>query len=172
LRLLLTLVIVGVLPLLIRAVRGKRISGILLVCYIIAVLVITLGSRSTDPESHVSLKPFTTYRLVIDSVRDGIRKYGWQELWKRIGCYKGPLNSIALSILLFVPFGYLVPSVFSFPRRWWRVLLTGLGFSLMIEVVQLITHLGWFDASDLFHNTVGAVVGYWVYWRRLRKATA
>ena len=161
----------GGLPFLIRAVRNRRIESILLVCYIIAVLVITLGSRSTDIESHVSWNPFTTYRLVIDSAIDGIQKYGWQELWKRIGWYKEPLNSIALNILLFVPFGYLVPSVFSFLRRWWKVLLTGLGFSLMIEVVQFITHLGWFDTSDLFHNTLGAVIGYGIYRRWLREAT-
>lgn len=170
-RLLLTLVVVGVSPLIIRAVNRKRISGILLVCYFIAVLAITLGSRSTDIESHVLWNPFITYRLVIDSVKYGIQKYGWQELWKRIGWYKEPLNSIALNILLFVPLGYLVPSVFSFLRRWWRVLLTGLGFSLMIEIVQFLTHLGWFDASDLFHNTLGAVIGYGIYRRWLREAT-
>lgn len=168
-RLLLTLVIVGVLPFLIRAVRARRIESVLLVCYFIAALAITLGSRSIDIESHVSWNPFTTYRLVIDSVINGIQKYGWQELWKRIGWYKEPLNSIALNILLFVPLGYLAPSVFSFLRRWWRVVLTGLGFSLMIEVVQLATHLGWFDASDLFHNTLGAVIGYGVYCHWLRE---
>ena len=161
----------SVLPFLIRTVKNRRINCILLACYIIAVLIITLGSRSFDHETHIGWNPFTIYRLVIDSVIDGIKKYGWQELWKRIGWYKGPLNSIALNILLFVPLGYLAPSVFSFLRRWWRVLLVGLGFSLMIEVVQLATHLGWFDASDLFHNTLGAIIGYGVYRRWLREAT-
>lgn len=135
-------------------------------------MAITFGNRSVMPELRISWNPFTTYKIVIKSVVTGVRQYGFQEVWKRTGWFKEPLSSIGLNILLFVPLGYLIPSVFSFFHRWWRVLLAGLGFSLMIEVVQLATHLGWFDASDLFHNTLGAVIGYGGYWHWLRETTA
>ncbi len=44
-----------------------------------------------------------------------------------------------------------------------KVILLGLGSSLAIETTQLITHLGWFDTSDLMHNTLGTVLGYGLY---------
>lgn len=44
-----------------------------------------------------------------------------------------------------------------------KVILLGLGSSLAIETTQLIMHLGWFDTSDLMHNTLGTVLGYGLY---------
>ena len=79
---------------------------------------------------------------------------------------------MTLNVLLFMPLGYLIPLSYSKINRWWKVLLLGFTFSLLIETVQLITRLGWFDTSDLLHNTLGAVMGYWIYCRWLReKAT-
>jgi glycopeptide antibiotics resistance protein len=76
-----------------------------------------------------------------------------------------------LNVLLFMPLGYLIPLSFSKVDRWWQVLLIGFLFSLLIETVQLITRLGWFDASDLLHNTLGALIGYWIYCKWLREKT-
>ena len=171
-RLLLTLVIVGVLPFLVRAVKNRRINCILLICYTIAVLIITLGSRSFENETHVGWNPIAVYQRAIQSVIQGWKTGGWAEAIKHLGWHRWQLmNNAGLNILLFVPFGYLAPSVFSFLRHWWRVLLTGLSFSLIVEGVQLITHLGWFDVSDLLHNTTGALIGYWIYWKWLRGTT-
>ena len=50
------------------------------------------------------------------------------------------------------------------------MLLQGFLFSLLIGTVQLITRLGWFDASDLLHNTFGALIDYWIYCRWLNVA--
>lgn len=68
-RLLLTLVIVGVLPFLVRAVKNRRINCILMICYTIAVLIITLGSRSFENETHVGWNPIAVYQRAIQSVR-------------------------------------------------------------------------------------------------------
>jgi glycopeptide antibiotics resistance protein len=90
---------------------------------------------------------------------------------KHLGWQIGQLTSLGLNVLLFVPFGYLLPSVTARMNRWWKVLLLGFGFSLLIETVQLITKLGWFDASDLLHNSIGALIGYGIYHRWLREKT-
>lgn len=72
------------------------------------------------------------------------------------------LQNIILNIMLFVPFGYLLPSLF--PRlRWWQVILLGLAFSLTIELLQLITRLGYADVDDLINNTLGAAIGFLCY---------
>ena len=70
--------------------------------------------------------------------------------------------NIILNILLFLPFGYLLQTMF--PRlRWWQVILLGLAFSLCIELLQLITKLGYADVDDLINNTLGAAIGWLCY---------
>ena len=54
-------------------------------------------------------------------------------------------------------------------RRWYGLLLVGLLASALIETLQLVLHLGVFDAADLMHNTIGALIGYWVYCLIIRK---
>jgi len=84
------------------------------------------------------------------------------------------IEGILLNILLFVPVGYLVPSLFSGMRKWWRILLFACCFSLLIEMLQLITRRGMADIDDIINNTIGAAIGYTVYvflYRRNRKAS-
>lgn len=38
------------------------------------------------------------------------------------------------------------------------------GFSLIIEMLQLLLRLGIFQLSDIFYNTVGGVLGGICYW--------
>lgn len=165
----LSFIIVVGLPVVLRLFRVKKNTARVFLCaYIITVLIITLGSRRADVVSHVALNPFHVYNTAFGVIAEGVQKYGWSELGKRLWWYRGIFGSVCLNIFLFKPLGYLSP--LSFPRidRWWKVLLLGFSFSLLIETVQLITKLGWFDASDLLHNTVGAIIGYWIYHRWLR----
>lgn len=43
------------------------------------------------------------------------------------------------------------------------MVLIGFFCSLLIETVQLITHLGWFELDDLLNNTIGCVLGVIFY---------
>ncbi|WP_067836200.1 VanZ family protein [Amphibacillus sediminis] len=68
------------------------------------------------------------------------------------------------NIMMFVPFGMLAPVVFRPLRH--PILLIGSGFlfSLMIELTQaLFTLTRYGTVDDLFFNTTGAVLGYFVY---------
>ncbi|MCI1892798.1 MAG: VanZ family protein [Schleiferilactobacillus perolens] len=78
-----------------------------------------------------------------------------------------------LNILMTVPFGFLLQTLF--PLRWWQVLLWGLALSLVIEGGQFIAGLTvqlnrWADVNDLITNTTGAVLGslFRLLWGRLR----
>ena len=180
-RFILTAAVIAAILVILRYTQGLRKKGsitekaekyvklLFLACYIIAVLVITLGTRSFDNETHIGLNPIRTYQFAIHSIIQGWKAGGWAEALKHLGWYKGQFTSVGLNVLLFVPLGYLVPGVTAQIDRWWKVLLFGFAASLAIEATQLITHLGWFDTSDLLHNSFGALIGYGLYKAILRK---
>ena len=74
------------------------------------------------------------------------------------------LMNLLGNILLFVPFGFLVP-------LFWRkeehhpliIILMGCLFSAVVEVIQLQTGLGSCDVDDVILNTLGTVLGYLLF---------
>lgn len=67
------------------------------------------------------------------------------------------------NILMFIPFGMILPSCFDAMRSWVKV--SGIGFviSASIELIQLIFHRGFFEFDDMFNNTLGAIMGYGLF---------
>lgn len=66
------------------------------------------------------------------------------------------------NILMMTPFGFL----FSFVRRKssvWLTLAVSFCISIMIEMIQYITRLGYFDVDDIFNNIWGAAIGYGLF---------
>ncbi|HVF40358.1 MAG TPA: VanZ family protein [Gemmatimonadaceae bacterium] len=74
------------------------------------------------------------------------------------------LEIILGNLLLFVPFGILLPLVSETPMSVKKVLTTALIASGLIEIVQFIgSRIGsprWTDVDDVLLNVAGAVVGY------------
>lgn len=60
------------------------------------------------------------------------------------------------NILLFVPCGALLLIV---TRSMWQSVVIGIGMSLTIEVLQVLTGLGVFHLDDLVANSIGAIIG-------------
>jgi glycopeptide antibiotics resistance protein len=77
---------------------------------------------------------------------------------------RSPLKTLAElfgNVLLFAPFGFLLPLLVSAMRRWWQVLAVGAGVSLAIELYQL----AWpgvrkASTNDLLMNALGALLGF------------
>lgn len=61
---------------------------------------------------------------------------------------------------MFVPSGIVLPIVYKRLNTFWRVLLTGIGMSLCIELIQLPFSARATDIDDLILNTIGVIVGY------------
>ncbi len=81
--------------------------------------------------------------------------------------YYGQLNSFENlfgNILIFVPFGYLLPMTFERCRRFWCALGLTFLFVAGIEVFQLFSAFGAFDVDDILLNCLGSGIGYGVYW--------
>lgn len=77
----------------------------------------------------------------------------------------GSMSRHALeNVLLFVPFGILVPIKSHFFKKWWNLILAAFISSLSIEMAQLLTGRGFFETDDILLNTLGAVLGYIVFW--------
>ncbi len=73
-----------------------------------------------------------------------------------------------LNVIMLMPFGFLLPLIWKQWRSLRKVVLSGFGFSLLIEFFQLFnTRLT--DVDDLIMNTLGAFAGFllWVLYNRL-----
>ena len=73
------------------------------------------------------------------------------------------------NVIMMVPFSAVVAWTFGekLGNGWKKILWCSgkiaLGFSLMIEMLQLLLRLGTFQLSDIFYNTVGGVLGGIMY---------
>lgn len=81
---------------------------------------------------------------------------------KQLGLLATVMN-LAGNILIFVPFGFLIPTISRRLRGFFRVALIGFELSLVVECVQLVTKTGSFDVDDMLLNTIGSMIGYLVY---------
>ncbi|MFH7834775.1 VanZ family protein [Bacillus luti] len=67
-----------------------------------------------------------------------------------------------LNIVLFMPLGFLLPTIWLHFRKMKNTVCAGFLFSLAIELNQLLNNRIT-DIDDLFTNTLGAMVGYVLY---------
>jgi glycopeptide antibiotics resistance protein len=79
-------------------------------------------------------------------------------------CLRNTLGNIAL----FLPLGTLLPLLFRRFREWKQVVLLAVFLSLSIETIQFFSaFIGNFrsvDIDDVILNTLGACVGFAIYW--------
>ena len=66
------------------------------------------------------------------------------------------------NILIFVPFGFFLPLASKFRSMAMTVFLS-FGLSLCVEMIQFITQVGSFDVDDLILNTLGGLIGYYLF---------
>ena len=67
--------------------------------------------------------------------------------------------STILNIIFFMPFGFLLPTLWNKFRKFMPTVFAGFIFSLIIEVGQLFT-IRATDVDDLIMNTLGTILGF------------
>lgn len=72
------------------------------------------------------------------------------------------------NILLFIPLGFMLPCIWKKYEVFWRAALSGITFSLEIELSQLFNINRVTDIDDLLMNTLGALIG-WVIFNLLKE---
>lgn len=72
------------------------------------------------------------------------------------------IDIVFYNIIAFVPFGMMVPLLFSKINTWKRAAASTFLLSLSFELLQIITTFGVFDIDDILLNTLGGMIGYGV----------
>lgn len=85
-----------------------------------------------------------------------------------LGMVREPVDSL-LNVILFLPLGFLLPTLYRKYDRFTSAVWTGFLLSLSIETVQMFGR-GATDVNDLITNTVGACLGYFLYALLFKKA--
>jgi glycopeptide antibiotics resistance protein len=123
--------------------KGMRWSAeLLLLEYLFLILYLTIFVRSVQAEWTYNLSPFWSYQ----AIREG--RYDI-------------LVQVVMNVAAFVPIGLLLGSFKG--MKWWHVLLIGLCFSMLIELLQLVLKRGMTEVDDVVHNVLGCMIGYWVF---------
>lgn len=88
---------------------------------------------------------------------------------RRFWVYRESLGTMAVmlnllgNIAAFVPYGLILPIMNRKNRSFWLMTLWTFEFSLLVEVLQLVSKVGSFDVDDLLLNTLGGILGYLLF---------
>lgn len=126
----------------------KILCIIAFILYTVIVLYITLISRTPAVRRRM-LTPFWEYRELIC----GVDKFYW-------------FGQIIGNIVMLMPLGVFLCLMY---RRLnvIHIGMIGCACSVSIELIQYFTGRGLFEFDDIFHNTLGAVIGYFIMKRLL-----
>lgn len=116
-------------------------------------------------EKGVILEGLSTANFTMGkSIRMYIRYFNKFPFWN------GFANLVG-NILVFIPFGFVLPKAYSGCGKWWRVFYCAVGFVMCIELFQLFSAFGAFDVDDILLNVSGAMIGYFLFsiLRRIEK---
>ena len=117
----------------------KRLLKICFVGYILLVFWVTVFSRKAGSHHEIVLLPFGAWG---DSAEDHMHFAG--------------------NFLMMIPAGILLPAINTKWKSWKKVVLVCLIFSLILELLQLITGRGDFQIDDLWANSLSGLLGYWI----------
>jgi len=118
----------------------KNTAWCLLAAYVFLALCATVMFREEASEMRYSFRLFRCYSVVY---------------------YKMMAENI-LNILFFVPIGFLMGFAKK-EKNLLQILCIGCFISVSIEAIQLATKRGVCNIDDVFHNSLGCVIGYGLY---------
>ena len=125
--------------------KRKDISTALLGVVVALILWITILSRETLIGTPITYRPFHALLSFMEEIQRG-----------RLG-----VNFLG-NIILFIPVGMLLPVAMDW-KKMWKTVVAGVGFSLIIEIIQLITSRGCFDIDDVILNGLSTAIGFGIY---------
>lgn len=123
---------------------GKAILLLALAAYLMVLCYITIIRGSISGWRNINLHLFRA----------------WREAWNTFS-EKHWLN-VLLNIGMFVPLGILLPLLNKRLQKWYLMLPAGFLTTLAIETIQYFACKGLCDVDDLFANSLGAMIGYWL----------
>lgn len=137
---------------LIFVIIGKRtpiqiFARVAMVMYMLIVMASTVFFRQENAYHNYRFELFWSYKW-------GIQEYGLSMI-----------KEIVLNVFLLMPYGFLRP-IAKGKKCLVTTVLKGMLFSMLIEFMQLVFKRGLCELDDIFHNTLGVLIGY-IIWRIL-----
>lgn len=141
--------------------RLRAAARILLFLYTALMLVLMFGRAKFAFSSsyremllaNMNLIPFKTIKEMCEIVFMGTRSY----------LLRLAVVNLVGNIVMFVPFGFLLPLGFKACKRLSRTLLIMFCALLVCEAAQLLSLRGIFDVDDFLFNLAGVCAGYGVF---------
>lgn len=134
-----------------------------------SILYFSLLCRKPHVPVSFHFKPFYTYKVALacwGEIKTVSRDVCNSILWSSQNIFEvtknSPIEECFLNIVCFLPFGFFA-GLLNKKMSWWKILLVGALVSLTIEILQASFHLGSCELDDLFNNTLGALIGWWLY---------
>lgn len=124
--------------------RKLYVARLLLLEYIALIYSSTVIFRKTLSSTKIKSPSIESYEKIVEG--GGIHIH--PEMFMNVMVF------VLLGIMIYVAFKSL---------KWWQVLMAGCGMSISIEVLQYILRRGTSEATDVFHNTLGCLIGIGVY---------
>lgn len=143
--------------------------GIIIGC-VVYVLYFVLACKVKKSQQKFSLGGFLfcIYMAIMLTITFFSRESGGDKsIYLEIGSSWG-INArnnayVVENVLLFIPYGFLLPMAWKKGRGWWKAILLGFLTSLIIESLQLVSGRGVFQTDDIITNTMGAFLGYFIF---------
>ena len=123
--------------------------GYLTVLFYLLFFSVFTGRSEVYEEYHYNFIPFEEIRRYLVISRSG-------------GTFVRLIN-IEGNVLAFLPFGFFLPLLWKRFRHFYRTVLSTAAFSLIVELLQLVTRVGSCDIDDIILNTLGGAIGYLLY---------
>jgi glycopeptide antibiotics resistance protein len=140
--------------------------------YMLVFAFLVFFSRSATESHLVHVAPFADLRSAFESDTGFVEivltifREGFAAGISHVRLLKPEdLIQVYLNIMLFIPIGYLLPYVFPWVRRKVRIRPVVCCFliSFLTENMQLIFRRGLYDIDDLFTNTIGGLIGQFLF---------
>lgn len=93
-------------------------------------------------------------------------KFELRPFWTYVEIAKGDSGlalQVFLNVLLFLPLGLALPLCFDSCRTVRHTIVVSALISAMIELIQGVSSIGLCELDDVFHNVLGALIGYGVF---------
>ncbi|OFI06697.1 VanZ like family protein [Clostridium acetireducens DSM 10703] len=156
------------------------LKGLIMAISLITLLNIILNKNSKSLKKEIKLQHYIFGYLFILYLMIALEEVGFPSLfeWRRTlrfsqTVFSPNINSIPfkdgleisgiLNIIFFIPFGFLLPTLWEKYRNLWTTLFHGLFFSIIIETGQLFVKYRATDIDDLILNTLGAICGWLIF---------
>lgn len=142
------------------------------IVYIVLLLLLWISKKRSIKKFRIIEFAFILYIVAILKIT-GIIGMQFNIKWFKnslgsLGFYsplgEGELKMLVLNMVLFIPFGILIPIVIRTLRwNWLRVFIVGFSFSIAIEFLQMFAGR-MSEINDVLMNSLGTFAGYWIFW--------